>query len=90
MFGVNSICLMFDYAPSTYFGPFFYAISMAVAQIYLLTYFFRIYLMYKAGCISKRAYKLNQLLLVSEFFSYAYFGTVFSISQENVGLHVFS
>jgi len=90
MFGVNSICLMFDYAPSTYFGPFFYAISMAVAQIYLLTYFFRISLMYKAGCISKRIYNLNQLLLISEFFSYAYFGTVFSISQENVGLHVFS
>jgi len=89
-FGFNSICLMVDYKPAIFVGPFLYSLCLYFMSFYILCQVISLHELLRYEKISLLTYWLVMFTFVLEMLSAAFFSTIFAISVESIYVHAYS
>jgi len=89
-FGFNSICLMVDYKPAIFVGPFLYSLCLYCMSFYILCQVISLHELLRYEKISPLMYWLAMSTIVLEMLSAAFFSTIFAISVESIYVHAYS
>jgi len=89
-FGFNSICLMVDYKPAIFVGPFLYSLCLYFMSFYILCQVISLRELLRYEKISLLTYRLVMFTIVLEMLSAAFFSTIFAISVESIYVHAYS
>uniref|UniRef100_A0A7S3PBZ0 Uncharacterized protein n=1 Tax=Aplanochytrium stocchinoi TaxID=215587 RepID=A0A7S3PBZ0_9STRA len=82
VFGFNNICVNFDYAPSTYVLPAFWACTLIVWMFYFAAVFLRLNASVAAGHLDKNSYRWIRFFYFFTACSFTYFSMIFAIVPE--------
>ena len=80
--GFINICSYFDFPPTTYVVPSFYAIFPTIVFLYAITFVFRAWISCKENKISQASLILYMCVYLYLFLSAAFFATTFAIQPS--------
>eukprot|EP01084_Bolivina_argentea_P204300 348869_1 len=87
-FGMNNMCIYFDFAPFTYMGAFLWIICGGLLIIYLITDEIRVYVNYANGLFGKTFFIIYTIFFAWHLFAMAYFVQCFATSPfESIEIH---
>jgi len=80
VFGYNNICVNFDFPPSTYVLPFFWAITLTVLLVYQFSLWLQFREEWELGKLTLRRYRILCGFKVFECLTMAFFSMIFAVS----------
>jgi len=72
-YGYPNVCLFWDFRPSSYFAPFFWAMSVALVEIYLCAIWAQMYQRHKTGLVGTVAMHAMSTMKLFEGFGLLFF-----------------
>jgi len=81
-FGVVSICVFFDYPPSTYVLPSLWSITLMFAYFYAVAWIFRVWVTKEEGKVSRCSFVGYCIGFSYVVFSFIFFTTIFAVQPD--------
>jgi len=82
VFGVVSLCVFFDYPPSTYVLPSLWSITLMFAYFYAIAWIFRVWITKEEGKVSRSAFVGYCIGFSYVVLSFIFFTTIFAVQPD--------
>jgi len=81
-FGVVSLCVFFDYPPSTYVLPSLWSITLMFAYLYAIAWIFRVWITMEEGKVSRCSFVGYCIGFSYVVLSFIFFTTIFAVQPD--------